>query len=88
MPTASRKSWMRWNSASVSSVQEGVFATPFFPPRISCNEGGLAVREGNLEVPKREPLDWQCDAFTAQALSYETEVGAETRLSLLDDLDG
>ncbi len=77
----------------------------------------MAVREGSLEAPKREPLDWQCDAFTDkdgvyaklervfdighgcrrcglvfgidhQALSYETEVGAETRLSLLDDLDG
>ena len=32
--------------------------------------GGLAVREGNLEAPKREPLDWQSDAFTDKDSVY------------------
>ena len=76
----------------LASVQEGVFATPFFPSRISCNEGGLAVCEGNLEA-------WQSDAFTdkgsvdrlsrpgiAQAANA-AEVPLKTRKGLLDDLD-
>ncbi len=59
----------------------------------------MAVREGNLEAPKRERLDWQSDAFTdkgsvdslsrpgiAQAANA-AEVPLKTRQGLLDDLD-
>jgi len=74
MPIASRKPWMQWPDhgdkqfpvadRTLAINNQGSNRTPFCQLIFTQRQSKLmAIKEGNLEAPKREPLDWQNPQF-------------------------